>query len=146
MALRPNPHRMAPDRFTGRTFQNILTLAALAILTAACGGGGTEAIEATSSGNEAAAPPTGATSSSPNTANLTWDAVTDPNLSGYRVYYGTAPGTYVQSPGQGISVGNVTSYVVTGLSRGTRYYFTVTAFDTSNNESSFSNEVFKDIS
>ena len=146
MALRPNPHRMAPDRFTGREFPNILTLAAMAILMAACGGGGSEAIEATSIGNEAAAPPTGATSSSPNTAILTWDAVTDPNLSGYRVYYGTAPGTYVQSPGQGISVGNVTSYVVSGLRSGTRYYFTVTAFDTSNNESSFSNEVFKDIS
>jgi hypothetical protein len=80
------------------------------------------------------------------TAVLTWDAVVNSNLSGYRVYYGTAPGTYIQALGAGITVGNVTTYTLTGLSSGTRYYFTVTAFDTSNNESGFSNEVFKDIS
>jgi len=42
-------------------------------------------------------------------------------------------------------VGDVTTYTVTSLSGGTRYYFRVTAYDTSSNESSFSNEVFKDI-
>jgi chitodextrinase len=78
-----------------------------------------------------------------NTATLTWDAVTAPGLSGYRVYYGTAPGVYSQALGNGINVGNVTTYVVTGLARGTRYYFAVTAFGTT--ESSYSNEVFKDI-
>src|SRR5213596_1356365 len=31
-----------------------------------------------------------------NSASLAWDAVTVPNLSGYRVYFGTAPGTYLQ--------------------------------------------------
>src|SRR5438445_484971 len=35
------------------------------------------------------------------TATLAWDAVTAANLSGYRIYYGTAPGTYLQSAGQG---------------------------------------------
>jgi len=79
------------------------------------------------------------------TATLAWDSVTATNLSGYRIYYGTAPGTYLQSLGQGLNVGNVTTYTVTGLNRGTRYYFSATAFDTSNNESAFSNEVFKDI-
>jgi chitodextrinase len=79
------------------------------------------------------------------TATLTWDPVTVPTLSGYRIYYGTAPGTYLQSIGQGISVGNVTTYTVTGLSSGTRYYFAATAVYTSGNESVFSNEVFKDI-
>jgi len=87
-----------------------------------------------------------ATTLAPNTtAILLWDPVTATNLSGYRVYYGTAPGTYFQALGQGVSVGNVTTYTVTGLSVGTRYYFAVTARDTSNNESSYSNEVFKDI-
>ena len=84
------------------------------------------------------------TSSAPppvGTATLTWDAVTAPNLSGYRAYYGTAPGSYVQPLGQGVNVGNVVTHVVTGLSRGTRYYFVMTAFNTSNNESIFSNEV-----
>jgi len=79
------------------------------------------------------------------TANLAWDAVVNVNLSGYRVYYGTVSGSYVQPLGAGIAVGNVTTYSLTGLTSGTRYYFAVTAVDTSNNESAFSNEVFKDI-
>ena len=58
--------------------------------------------------------------------------------------YGTAPGTY-QPLGQGINAGNVTTYTLTALSSGTRYYFAVTAIDTSNTESTYSNEVFKDI-
>src|SRR5438552_7783903 len=80
-----------------------------------------------------------------NSAGLAWDAVTAPSLSGYRLYFGTAPGTYLQALGQGISVGNVTTYTVMGLASGTRYYFAVTDFDTLGNESSYSNEVFKDI-
>src|SRR6266849_769857 len=80
-----------------------------------------------------------------NSASLAWDAVTVLNLSGYRVYFGTAPGTYLQSAGQGVSVGNVTGFTVTGLASATRYYFAVTDFDTSGNESPYSNEVFKDI-
>jgi hypothetical protein len=79
------------------------------------------------------------------TAILSWDPVTAPDLSGYRVYYGTAPGTYLQSVGQGIEVGNVVTYNVTGLSSGTRYYFVATSVDTSGGESAYSNEVFKDI-
>ena len=80
-----------------------------------------------------------------NSAGLAWDAVIVPNLSGYRVYFGTAPGTYLQPVGQGISVGNVTTYTVIGLASGTRYYFAVTDFDTLGQESSYSNEVFKNI-
>ena len=80
-----------------------------------------------------------------NSAVLAWDAVTVPSLSGYRVYFGTAPGTYLQSLGQGISVGNVITYTVMGLASGTRYYFAVTDFDTLGIESPYSNEVFKSI-
>ena len=80
-----------------------------------------------------------------NSASLAWDSVTVPNLSGYRIYFGTAPGTYLQSPGQGFSVGNVTDYTMIGLASGSRYYFAVTAFDTLSQESPYSNEVFKDI-
>ena len=80
-----------------------------------------------------------------NSAGLTWDAVTVPSLNGYRVYFGTAPGTYLQPVGQGINVGNATTYTVMGLASGTRYYFAVTDFDTLGQESSYSNEVFKDI-
>jgi len=86
-----------------------------------------------------------ATTLAPDTATLAWDVVVHPTLSGYRVYYGTAPGTYLQLLGSGIDVGNATTHTVTGLSSGTRYYFVVTAYDSSSNESAFSNEVFKDI-
>jgi hypothetical protein len=85
------------------------------------------------------------TAAATTTAVLTWNSVSAPALGGYRVYYGTGPGAYLQPLGQGLNVGNVTTYTITGLSRGTRYYFAVTAYDTSNNESALSNEVFKDI-
>lgn len=79
------------------------------------------------------------------TAGLAWDPVTAPNLSEYRVYYGTAPRTYAQPSGRGISAGGATTFLVTGLTSGIRYYFVVTATDTQGNESAYSNEVFKDI-
>jgi hypothetical protein len=50
--------------------------------------------------------------------------VADPNLAGYRVYVGTAPGNYDQS---GMSVGDHLSHVVVGLRNQTKYYFAVTA-------------------
>jgi hypothetical protein len=79
------------------------------------------------------------------TAMLSWtapanntDGSTPADLSGYKVYFGTSSGTY----GAPINVGNVTSYTVTGLGSGT-YYFAVTAYNTSGDESGFSNEVSK---
>ena len=79
-----------------------------------------------------------------NNAVLTWDANTDSDLAGYRVYYGTSPGNYQQTKGEGI-VAFGTSYTITGLASGTTYYFTVTAFDGSGNESDYASEVFKNI-
>ena len=64
-------------------------------------------------------------------------------LSGYRVYYGTAPGSYLQARGAGASAGTSTSYTATGLLAGKVYYFAVTAVDSSGNESAFSNEASK---
>lgn len=78
-------------------------------------------------------------------AVLMWDANTEPDVAGYRVYYGTSPGSYKQAKGEGIVVSG-TSHTVTGLISGLRYYFTVTAFDTSGNESDYAAEVYKDIS
>lgn len=79
-----------------------------------------------------------------NSAVLKWSPNTEPDLAGYRVYYGTEPRQYFQAKGQGIVVvGN--SFTVTGLSSGVRYYFAVTAFDEASNESDYSAERFKDI-
>jgi chitodextrinase len=85
------------------------------------------------------------TTLAPDTATLAWDAVIHPSLVGYRVYFGTASGTYTQTAGNGVDAGNTTTRTITGLSSGTRYYFAVKAYDALNNESTFSNEVFKDI-
>jgi fibronectin type 3 domain-containing protein len=71
------------------------------------------------------------------TIKLAWDPSTDPDVAGYKVYYGTAPRTY----GPGIDVGNVTTYTLTGLIKGQKYYITITAYTKSNRESRFSNEV-----
>lgn len=79
-----------------------------------------------------------------NNAVLTWDANSESDLVGYRVYYGTSPGNYQQARGEGIVVYG-TSYTVTGLASGMTYYFTLTAFDSSGNESDYANEVFKNI-
>jgi PKD repeat protein len=57
------------------------------------------------------------------------------------VYSGQASQQYSAS----VNVGNVTSYTFSGLTGGMRYYFVVTAVDTSGNESPFSNEVFIDV-
>lgn len=75
-----------------------------------------------------------------NVATLTWDANPESDVVGYRVYFGTSPGTYQQT----IEVAD-NSHTVTGLSSGVRYYFAVTAFDAAGNESENSREVSKDI-
>src|SRR5262245_14401184 len=72
------------------------------------------------------------------TISLQWDPVADADLSGYRVYYGTASGAYTGS----IDVGNVTSTTVTGLSDCTTWFLAVKAYDLAGNEStSYSNEI-----
>jgi hypothetical protein len=68
---------------------------------------------------------------------LTWEANTEPNLTGYRVYYGTASETYYYS----VDIGNVTSCSVSNLLVGQTYYFVVTAYNTDGIESEYSEEV-----
>jgi PKD repeat protein len=69
--------------------------------------------------------------------SLAWDAVSDPRLVGYKVYYGTSSRNYT---GQ-IDVGNTTIRTVSNLTDGATYYFAVTAYDGSRVESGYSNEV-----
>lgn len=73
-------------------------------------------------------------------AILTWDANTEASLAGYKIYYGTTPGSYTTI----LDVGNVTTYTVAGLSATT--YFAVTAYDNTGSESGYSNEVSKTFS
>jgi hypothetical protein len=85
------------------------------------------------------APPAGLRiiSSSSSQIDLTWNPNAEPDLGGYRVYYGTASRVYVSS----INVGNVTTYSLTGLPSGQTYYIALTALDMLNNESEYSLEV-----
>jgi Fibronectin type III domain len=73
------------------------------------------------------------------TIKLAWDAVSDPDLNAYRVYYGTSSGAYSQH----LDVGkNQTSATLTSLQDCEVYYMAVKAVDSNGNESvSFSNEL-----
>jgi hypothetical protein len=75
----------------------------------------------------------------PPTINADGTPITD--LSGYKVHYGTSSGKYTQT----INAGNETSYTVANLNAGNTYYFAVTAYDRSFNESGYSPEVSKTI-
>jgi phosphodiesterase/alkaline phosphatase D-like protein len=58
---------------------------------------------------------------------VSWDAVQDARVAGYKIKYGTTLGSYTQS----VSVGNVTSYTVGNLTEGSNYYMVVGAYDAS---------------
>jgi len=67
---------------------------------------------------------------------LAWDAKAEPEIVGYKIYYGVVSTGEVRS----IDVGNVTTYRVKGLAPDS-YWFCVAAYDLSFNESPCSNVV-----
>jgi hypothetical protein len=73
------------------------------------------------------------------TAQVTfaWDPNPEPDIAGYKMYYGTTSRDYDWY----IDVGRVTTFTVPDLSDGVTYYFAVIAYDTSNLESAYSDEV-----
>jgi len=71
------------------------------------------------------------------TLRLAWDPNTEDDLAGYNVHYGTQSMEYDFV----INVGNAAQHTVMNLEPEVRYYFAVTAYDTSGNESDFSVEV-----
>lgn len=79
---------------------------------------------------------------------IAWDPNSETDLAGYNIYYGqvartgTDPKTCTMCGyATKVTLGKVTAYTVTGLTLGTTYWLSATAFDTSGNESAFSNEV-----
>lgn len=114
---------------TGILFFLTLTLS---LALAGCGGGGGGSIE---TGHYTAR------------VTLAWDAPSTNedgtpinDLAGFKVYYGTSP-NYYEEP---IDVNYVSDAVIDNLSSGT-WCFAVTAYDTSGNESNYSNEVCMNI-
>lgn len=88
------------------------------------------------------------------TATLSWEANTESDLAGYKIYYGTSPRTGDRPDGgysEKIDVKKTVtpdkpSFVVKDLEMGKTYYFSVTSYDTSGNESHFQKEVSKTFS
>lgn len=107
----------------------LLILVCLVPSLFSCGGGGTGG------------------SGSADTVTLQWNPPTTNangtpllDLEGYRVYYGQKSGTYTYI----IDVKDSDTVVIGGLSSG-HWCFVATAYDTSGNESDYSNEVCTDI-
>lgn len=139
-------------------FASLLFMASLA----GCGGGGGSTASATAanpptsdgSGSTTTPPATtptttgsgSGTSTSTKSVVLAWNppnatGTSSAAVAGYKVYYGTSSGNYTQS----VNIGAATTYTVSGLLPGT-YYFNVTDYDSSGNESGFANEVSATIS
>jgi hypothetical protein len=71
------------------------------------------------------------------TVSLAWSSGPEADIAGYRLRYGTTPGTpTVEIDSRGLTVSSVS-----GLDPGTPYYFSIVAYDTSGNESDPSPEI-----
>lgn len=82
-------------------------------------------------------------------ATLSWNKNLEPNLAGYNIYYGLQPrrgDCPAAGYSQKIDVGNSTSSVIKNLLVNSKYYFSVTSYNTSAKESCFSAEVSKIVS
>jgi hypothetical protein len=71
------------------------------------------------------------------TAKLTWNRSPSTNVAGYHVYYGLTSGNYPYM----LNAGNTPSATVSGLTPGQTYYYTVTAYSTTGQESGQANVV-----
>ncbi len=112
---------------TGLTNGTAYTFTVAAITTAGPGGDSAASNSVTPSTTVADAPTIGIATAGDTSATLTWTA---PLSDG-----GLAISGYVITPSSGspITVGNVTTYAVTGLTNGTAYTFTVLAINTAGN-------------
>ena len=78
---------------------------------------------------------------------LQWDANTEEDLAGYKVYYKTETsgpsynGTGAVEGSSPIDVGDTMETTLHGLDENVTYFFAVTAYNTDQLESGFSNEV-----
>jgi chitinase len=71
------------------------------------------------------------------TVTLAWDPNTEPDIAGYKIYYGSPPGTYTNV----VNPGNVTNTTITDLEAPFTYAFYATCYNTSGLESEPSNVV-----
>ena len=126
----------------------------LLVLLPACGGGG--GTSGAASGGSAAASVGGSTLAAGTlSTTLNWNApVTNvdkstlKDLAGFKIYYGTSSGKYTQVIKVPLSACDLSAgtcaYQVQGLAAGT-YYFAITALDSYNHESDYSNELARTV-
>jgi hypothetical protein len=108
--------------------------------------GTTQSPSSSSSAPSATAPSSASSGALPGagSATLSWTLNSETDLAGYKIYIGTSPGLYTY-PGSPIVIGRIDSYAIIGLPIGQTYYFAVSAFDDSGNESGLSSEVSKSL-
>ncbi len=68
---------------------------------------------------------------------LQWDPSSNPDITGYKVYWGYMSRSYYGS----LYAGSLTAVKISGLQPGKMYYFTVTGYGKGGLESPYSNEV-----
>ena len=72
------------------------------------------------------------------TVTLSWDKSSDTGVKGYRLHFGpSSGGNYLRL----VEVGNVTTWTLSDLKPGQRYYCVVTAYNAAGKESPPSNEI-----
>lgn len=70
-------------------------------------------------------------------ARFSWEAVNDPIVSGYRIYWGTASRAYPVT----VDAGNNTEVIASGFLQGVKYYSACTAYAATGEESDYSEEI-----
>jgi hypothetical protein len=68
---------------------------------------------------------------------VTWNASSDTNVAGYKVYYGTVSQQYTNV----VVAGNLTNALISGIKSGKTYYFAATSYNAAGWESSYSPEI-----
>jgi hypothetical protein len=70
---------------------------------------------------------------------LGWDQNNEPDIAGYKIYYGASSGNYTQS--KDVQDKTATSCIITSLTAGQTYYFVATSYNNSLVESDYSAEI-----
>ena len=84
-----------------------------------------------------------ATQPTTGTVTLSWNANSESDLAGYKVYRATASGGY-GAPITTVPAGT-SQYISSGLAKGFTYFFVITAYDQAGNESPYSSETSKSL-